>query len=250
MELPITSMLLTHPKSRPALRPNGSAYYIREVKALVIHWTANTRRGADADANRNYFNLGSRAASAHYIVDDKQIVQCIPDHEVAFHCGDRPEGRYRPAGQKLISGSPAFRRLTPNYFTIGIEMCVNSDGDFPVTYHHTVLLTAMLLKRHGLTPEAVYRHFDITGKACPRPLITDQAWQIFSELVLIQFELLSQTPHKAIKAAELNIRKGPGVSHPIAYTLRKGYMVPVFEEHQNGWVRIGAGEWCNSKFIS
>ncbi|TGU66736.1 N-acetylmuramoyl-L-alanine amidase, partial [Mesorhizobium sp. M00.F.Ca.ET.186.01.1.1] len=44
----ITEMLLTNPTARPGTKivPKG----------LVIHWTANEKKGADAVANRNYFN--------------------------------------------------------------------------------------------------------------------------------------------------------------------------------------------------
>ncbi len=58
----ITEMLLTNPTARPGTKivPKG----------LVIHWTANEKKGADAVANRNYFNKPTTEASAHYIVDD------------------------------------------------------------------------------------------------------------------------------------------------------------------------------------
>ncbi len=245
MELPITPMLLTHPVSRPALRPQGN-YLIRQVKAIVVHWTANERRGADADNNRNYFNLGSRPASAHYIVDDRTIIQCIPDHEVAFHCGDRPERRYRPAGRELIKGT----RLTPNYFTIGVEMCVNADADWDKTYRHTCQLVALLMLRHNLPAGSVQRHWDITGKPCPAPLLLQQDWQQFVDHVHAEYLELKSIPIGAVTGApELNVRTGPGVQHPIKYALREGYRVPVFQISPNGWCRIGVGEWVSGKFI-
>ncbi|MEL6866296.1 MAG: N-acetylmuramoyl-L-alanine amidase, partial [Bacteroidota bacterium] len=84
--LPITKQFLTHRRTRPALR-NRSWYTIRQLKGIVAHWTANRSRGADAMANRNYFNTTDRYASAHYIIDDHSIIQCLPDHEVAYHVG-------------------------------------------------------------------------------------------------------------------------------------------------------------------
>jgi len=56
---------------------------------------------------------------------------------------------------------------------VGIEMCVNQDGDFSKTYANTVQLAASLLKKHGLTVNDLWRHYDITGKDCPRYFVDD-----------------------------------------------------------------------------
>lgn len=67
----ITEALLTNKSARPgkSIVPKG----------VVIHWTANPKAGADAMANRHYFNKPTTVASAHFIVDDKQIVRCLPE---------------------------------------------------------------------------------------------------------------------------------------------------------------------------
>jgi len=158
-EMPeIRQMLLTYGRGgRPGTR-------LSLVKGIVIHWTANTGKGANAVANRNYFeNHPENKVSAHYIVDDHQVVQCIPDTEIAYHAGAR---QYR---------GEALRRLGdyPNASTVGIEMCVNSDGDFNKTYANTVELAASLLKKHNLTTNDLWRHYDITGKDCPRFFVND-----------------------------------------------------------------------------
>lgn len=130
-----------------------------QPKAVVIHWTANTNPGADAVANRNYFeNHPQNHVSAHYIVDDSQVVKCLPEDEMGYHVGAR---RYRARALKLLSSYP-------NDCTIGIEICVNKDGDFKRTYQNTVALTADILLRYRWGVEQLWRHYDITGKACPR----------------------------------------------------------------------------------
>lgn len=131
-------------------------------KALVIHWTANLNARADAVANRNYFNSGV-AASAHYIVDDHQIVQCIPEDEMAYHVGAKT---YKPAALQKLSSYP-------NNCTLGIEMCVNADGDFTKTYQNTVELATDILKGHGWGVDRLWRHYDVTGKDCPRYFVDD-----------------------------------------------------------------------------
>lgn len=157
------------------LRKNRPFKKLKGIRGIVIHWTANTAPGATALANRNYFNSTDRSASCHYIVDAKEVIQCVPDDEVAWHVGDSVK---RPVPLKVAMCG----KDNPNNWTIGIEMCVN--GDWPKVYERTVELTRDLLKKHGLTLDQVYRHWDMTGKDCPRMFIPDFEdyswnWELF-----------------------------------------------------------------------
>ncbi|MFE1628923.1 N-acetylmuramoyl-L-alanine amidase [Brevibacillus reuszeri] len=183
----ITEMLLTNPRSRPRTKITP--------KGVVIHWTANERRGADALANRNYFNNPTTEASAHYIVDDTKIIRCLPENEMGYHVGAKV---YKPMALAKLS-------TYPNNCTIGIEMCVNEDGSFPVMYQRTVELTASILKRYGWGVEQLWRHYDITGKNCPAFFVGDdyarkytgaraaEAWERFQQDV---HRLLTAYPQK------------------------------------------------------
>lgn len=148
----VRELLITNPKGRPKIK-------IKPI-GIVIHWTANEKKGADAEANRNYFQNCTRNASAHYCVDDKEVIRCLPDDEMAYHVGAKS---YKTSALGEY----------PNNCTIGIEMCVNSDGDFWKMWHNTVYLTVDLLKKFKLTPKALYRHYDITGKTCPAFFVSE-----------------------------------------------------------------------------
>ena len=121
-----------------------------KIKYIVIHDTGNKRSGADAEAHFNFFNGGDRQSSAHYFVDDKQILRVVKDSDKSWHCGD---GR----GLNGIT----------NDNSIGIEMCINSDGDFNKTYLHTLKLTKYLMKKYNIPLENVVRHYDASRKICP-----------------------------------------------------------------------------------
>jgi N-acetylmuramoyl-L-alanine amidase CwlA len=62
------------------------------------------------------------------IVDDHSIIFCVPELEMAYHVGAKT---YQTRAVQLLS-------KYPNDCTIGIEMCVNADGDFKATYKNTV----------------------------------------------------------------------------------------------------------------
>lgn len=124
---------------------------LEEVNAVVIHYVGNP--GTTAKANRDYFNsLASGKegtyASSHFIVGlEGEVIQCIPLTEVAYASKHR------------------------NGDTVAIEVCHPDDtGAFsPETYARVVELTAWLCWEFQLDPaEDVIRHYDVTGKACPR----------------------------------------------------------------------------------
>ena len=52
---------------------------------ITVHNTAN-----DASAKNEiaYMTRNNHATSYHYAVDDKEIIQAVPDNRNAWHCGD------------------------------------------------------------------------------------------------------------------------------------------------------------------
>lgn len=239
--IPISQHILTSRRNRPFLR-RPDWYTIRKLKGIVIHWTANTGRGANAIRTRGYFNTTDRYASAHYIVDDHSIVQCIPDHEVAYHVGGR---WYRPIGEEIREGD-----LTPNYFLIGIEMCVNSDGDWDKTYRHTVELTQHLLNKYNFTINELYRHYDITGKDCPKMMLDEKPWQDFKDAVNRGLDFSLENPIKKgiINTADLNVRTGNGVQFEVVDQLHQDDEVEIYELLGN-WYRIGDDRWVHKHYV-
>ena len=126
----------------------------RKIEYIVIHDTQN--HGADAAAHFGYFNKPSSKASAHYGVDDKSIYQYVDDKDISFHCGDPKSGGY----DRTIHRS--------NNNSIGIEMCVNDGSSFKTTVQKTLYLTKQLMTKYNIPLNRVIRHYDVSGKICPR----------------------------------------------------------------------------------
>lgn len=173
----ITQELLSNPSTRPYLK-DPKKYALHRAKAIIIHGTANQHKTADARFHKKYFNGGSKKASAHYVADDCSAIQCVPDHEVAYHGGGLS---YTDLG-RMLSGD----RASPNYYTIGIEMCVNEGSDFEQTKINTFQVIHELWKNYGYLP--LYRHYDLTGKRCPAEPINgelvfmdDVDWAFFKQ---------------------------------------------------------------------
>lgn len=139
----------------------------REIKYVVIHETANTNAGANANNNVSYLmNQAQREQlSWHYTVDDNEIIQTLPDDEMGYHAGD---SRTTPGG---------------NANGIGIEICVNSDGDYEKAVDNAAKLAAYLLKLHKLTIDDLKQHHDFSDKNCPMIMRDSEAWSNFCKMV-------------------------------------------------------------------
>ncbi|MBP3876942.1 MAG: N-acetylmuramoyl-L-alanine amidase [Lachnospiraceae bacterium] len=164
---PARQVLLLTPN--PYSRPQTA---IKKVNSLVIHWVANP--GSSAVENRDYFESLSdgngRSASAHFIIGlDGEIVQCIPISEMAYACKDR------------------------NVDTLSIECChPDADGKFnEATYYSLVDLAGWLCFRLDLKPEEILRHYDVTGKDCPKYYVDhEDSWQSLKNDIQARYDYL------------------------------------------------------------
>jgi N-acetylmuramoyl-L-alanine amidase len=122
------------------------------IKYIVIHDTGNTSKGANAESHYKYFNGGNRGSSADFFVDDKQILQ-VNDYTkyYTWHCGDG-KGKYG----------------ITNSNSVGIEMCINADGDYNKAFDNLVWLTRKLMAELKIPIDRVVRHYDASRKNCPK----------------------------------------------------------------------------------
>lgn len=159
-DLPISEEFLTvNPYSRPGLALTTNPQYI------VIHYTANP--GSTAEQNRNYFenlkDTHETYASAQFVIGlDGEIIQCVPCNEMAY-CSNQL-----------------------NEISISIEMCHPDDGgNFnDATYNNCVYLVAKLMDYYHLDMDHLIRHYDVTGKNCPKYFVEhEDRWEVFKGFV-------------------------------------------------------------------
>lgn len=165
------------------------------ISYIVIHYTAND--GDTAYGNAQYFARTPLASSAHYFVDEKEVVQSVAEADTAWHCGGTS---YRHGDCR-------------NDNSIGVELCSRRDakGDYyfkPETLDNAVQLVRELMDTYQIAADHVLRHYDVTGKNCPAPFVKDRkAWQKFrkgleeAEMTYAQFEAfmeqyLNELAHK------------------------------------------------------
>lgn len=124
---------------------------------ITVHSTANLK--STAKNERAWLTNPSNTSETgyHYVVDDIEVIECIPPNQVAWHAGD---GRGRG-----------------NMASIGIEIC--ESGNREKTLQNAVKLTQHLMKEHKTSK--VVRHYDWSKKNCPRILNSDGKWTLWNE---------------------------------------------------------------------
>lgn len=167
--------------------PCHSTNYRKErrdkIKYIVIHYVGAT---GGAKANVKYYgSVSDIGASAHYFTghatEGGAVYQSVPDECCAFHCGT--SGKYYHECR--------------NDSSIGIEMCCHKreDGTWyfdNVTVEKTLELVRYLMNKYSIPIGNVIRHYDVTGKVCPEPYVTDSgAWVDFKARLIKSAELES-----------------------------------------------------------
>ena len=167
----------------PAHVTNQWSRYGLPFDYIVMHYV-----GAVSTARNNgtyYGNTPNIGASAHFFVDEKEIVASVPLDKAAGHCGvDYSNGR-----APYWNGKGTY---STNRRSIGIEMCCKkrSDGSWyiePETVERTIPLVKWLMQEYGIPAQNVIRHYDVCWKNCPAPWVEHpEQWESFKRRITEQ----------------------------------------------------------------
>jgi|SRR5690625_142453 len=147
---------------------------------ITIHETANTDPGAGAETHARLQQNGF-TASWHWSVDDREAIQSFPHNVRCWHAGD---------GDAPNGG---------NYNSIGIEICVNSDGDFTKAVKNAAQLVKKIMKQEGIPLSNVVQHNHWSGKHCPTNLRNGSkgiTWNQFKNMISGSGGKTTYTPPK------------------------------------------------------
>ena len=141
-----------------------------QIEYIVIHYTSNL--GDTAKNNADYFAREAlkNPASAHYFVDESEVWNSVPIYRIAYHCGAKT---YK---------HPRCR----NTNSIGVEICmldkhavIRKDA-----IRHAAELVRELMAKYDIDDDHVVRHWDVTGKACPAPMVENpELWEQFLDML-------------------------------------------------------------------
>ena len=150
----------------------------------------------------------------------------VKDDYQSWHCGDGGE-----------------TTLIRNSNSIGIEMCVNSDGDFNKTFDNTVKLTKYLMEKYNIPANHVVMHNDASGKECSEKLIANnlKLWKEFKEAIGGSYDDYYTEVNKGgsiVNISNASLRSAPGIASYQIRTIPSGEYVDVISKHINGWYKV------------
>lgn len=134
---------------------------------ITIHNNGNSNSTAAGERGWLTNPSNSRTASFHLVIDAKEAVEVLPLNENAWHAGD---------GSGTHSG---------NRTSIGIEICERNvlAGEYEQALNNAVDLIASMLHERGWGVDRLRRHYDWSGKNCPRAMNGDGKWSGWYQFV-------------------------------------------------------------------
>ena len=143
--------------------------YPMKPEFIVVHNTAND---STAMNEINYMITNAHKTSFHYAIDDKNIIQGIPENRNAFHAGDGVNGIGNRKG-------------------LSIEICYSKSGGsrFIEAEKLAAKFIAYKLKEKDWGIDRVKKHQDFSGKYCPHRTL-DMGWQRFLNMVQAELNAL------------------------------------------------------------
>ena len=195
----------------PAHPTNQWSRYGLPFEFIVLHYV-----GAVSTARNNgayYGNTPNLGASAHFFVDEHEIVASVPLTMSAGHCGvDYSNGR-----APFWNGKGTY---STNRRSIGIEMCCKKTaaGEWyiePETVTRTVALVKWLMQEYNIPLDHVIRHYDVCWKRCPEPWVRDpKQWEAFrkrlteEEEEMVRYNTVGEMPAYYRKDAQRLVDRG------------------------------------------
>lgn len=134
-------------------------YTMAKYTSVTLH---NTGNDASAENEIKYMTTNNNKVSFHYAVDDKEIVQGIPDDRNAWHCGN----------------------TVGNRNSLSIEVCYSKSGGdrFTKAEQNAAEFVAYKLKQAGLGIANLTTHKAWSGKNCPSRTL-ELGWDRFVAMV-------------------------------------------------------------------
>jgi N-acetylmuramoyl-L-alanine amidase CwlA len=150
----------------------GKSRDLKDIDFIVVHFTANAND--TAKNNADYFATGNkRNAGAHYFVGRDGVAESIPANFVAWAVGDK---------QAKLNGGGSKMKVCFNSNSVSVELCDFRKWNDKVANIAAEFITA-LSRDLLINKNNIIRHYDVTGKLCPAPLIDEGMWNKFLDLI-------------------------------------------------------------------
>jgi len=152
----------------------------KDIKYIVIHYTAGKNDTAKNEAD--YFaTSNTREAGAHFFVDrEGKIYKSVNLNHAAWSVG----GNKYP-DTEFTGGGKYYGKCT-NFNSVSIELCAIADkAPSKEQTKATKWLIHNYIQKYCKNAKKIIRHFDVTGKSCPKRMATkdNKEWKEFKNAI-------------------------------------------------------------------
>lgn len=203
-----------------------------KIKYIVVHDTGNKGKGADAKAHFNYFNGGNRGSSADIFVDDNSAWY-VNDYTkyYTWHCGDG-KGKYGAT----------------NSNSIGVEMCINADGNYEKALENTVQVVKEMMQEFNIPLNRVIRHFDASRKNCPQSMSKNN-WELWEKFKKLIEEMFTITQYEELKNDIKNLTETVKLLATEVAELKNPTVYNYIDDNMPRWARPTIQKLVNKGYL-
>lgn len=186
-------------------------------KFIVVHDISNPKFETMREF-RNYIAHEKEAKmSVHYLVGARAIVKTLEDDWRGWHVGDK-----------------ATKDIT-NSNSISVAMFIRESKDIGRVINNTIELINKLREKYDIPIKNVKRHFDVTGRQCPKILLQEDNWNRFILALKGVHEDLNLIGKGKIIGvlSKLNLKKEPNDDSEILGEISSKSDFPIYKKRGN-----------------
>lgn len=140
----------------------------KSVEWIVLHYPVAP--GCSAKWCWEYYNKPGVTESAHFAIDESNVECLVPCNLAAWHCSIK--------GKQVYCGATNLNSIGIDLMDRKLSLKTKSveDRDWYIpekTLSLAANFIALLMHIYGIDINHVVRHYSVTKKRCPRPLVGD-----------------------------------------------------------------------------
>lgn len=157
---------------------------------IIVHYTGDRYAQGCAKKTAAAMQTWKRTVSTHYLVGDDGIYQTVADRHAAWHCPYEKSNKCAACNSVAIGVDLVEHKQNTRSKSV-------KDSDWYFTekvIQDGAALVAMLADKYNIPQDHIVRHYDVTGKWCPRPFVGadtnditgdvhEIGWKLFKERV-------------------------------------------------------------------
>lgn len=149
-----------------------------QIKYIVVHYTGSPSANGLAKKLAERMQTSKRSVSTHYFVGEDGIFQVVEENRAAWHCGGYSKDNKCDCCNAIAIGVD----LVEHKKNTKSDSVSDSDWYFSKNVLESgAQFISDLAEKYNIPNDHIIRHFDVTGKVCPRPFVGKDVNEVTGE---------------------------------------------------------------------